>query len=191
MVSSWPNVSLLRIRMFVCSLLNGTTCRCDTMGIFALASHYGVVRFKSASLWTNTTQLRANKLLRSSFSWNSEIVHKLMPESGCFKPGTPPPLVAPSSCDLSHVFSGWTEMTQDYRPQKSFWWIDGLWWQLSRATRSSQHPRVLMIFSRLKPLLSGLRGRHGWLSNWWLNLGGISKDQFPRSRWWCWILKHS
>lgn len=163
------------------------------MGIFAVASHY--LRFKSAWLWTNTTQLRANKLLRSSFSWNSEIVHKLLPEIiARFKPGTSPPLVAPSSCDPSHVFSGWTEMTQKIIAPKSLsdglMDSDGTWAEPPGS--SQQHPRVLMIFSRLKPLLSGLRGgRHGWLSNWWLNLGGISEHQFPRSRWWCWILKHS
>lgn len=108
----WGNVPLVRIGVFVRPLLKGTTCSCDTMGIFALASHYGVLRFKSASLGTNTTQLRANKLLRSGVSWNPEIVRELMPESGCFKPGTLPPLVAPSSRDPPHVFSGWTEMTQ-------------------------------------------------------------------------------
>lgn len=77
-------------------------------------------------------------------------------------------------------------------PPKVFlmdWWSDGSGEEPPGS--SQQHPSVNM-FSRLKPLLSGLRGgQHGWLSNRWLHLGGISKDQFPRSRGWCWIWKHS
>lgn len=149
---------------------------------FALASHYGVVRFKSASLWTNTTQLRANKLLRSSFSWNSEIVHKLMPESWWLH-------LLVIRLTSSPAGLRWHKRLS---PPKVFL-MD--WWSLMAAGQShqgrTQHPSV-DIFSRLKPLLRRLRGgRHGPLSNWWLHLGGISKDHFPRSRWWCWILKHS